>query len=125
MKPSVLLACCASARRGRRTAADTPPAADRTPLQSGIETQYFDAAVKPADDFYQHVNGKWLATTAIPPDKPSWSPAYVLHEEAQERLRKIIDEAAAAAPRRRAPKRARSAISTRASWTRRGSRRSG
>jgi len=42
-----------------------------------------------------HANAKWLATTVIPADKPSWSPGYVIHEEAQERLRLIIEEAAA------------------------------
>ena len=30
----------------------------------------------------------------IPADKPSWNPGYVLHEQAQERLKGIIDEAA-------------------------------
>jgi putative endopeptidase len=64
-------------------------------LSSGIETQYIDNKVRAADDFYTHVNGKWLETTTIPEDKPSWSIPYVLHEEAQERLRKIIEGAAA------------------------------
>ena len=92
MKPSLFLACCASVAAAPLLAADPPAAA----LQSGIESQYFDAKVRAADDFYTYVNGKWLATTTIPADKPSWNPGYVLHEEAQEQLRKIIDEAAAA-----------------------------
>ena len=47
-----------------------PPAASAmsAPL-SGIEIQYFDASVRPQDDFYKHINGKWLADTEIPPTR--------------------------------------------------------
>src|SRR5581483_11185841 len=69
----------------------TPPPG---PLSSGIDTQYFDPAVRAQDDFYQHVNGKWLATTEIPPDKGGYGPAYVLVDKAQEQLRAIIEAAA-------------------------------
>lgn len=69
-------------------------AAAAATLSSGIETQYFDDSVRAQDDFYQHVNGKWLATTKIPPDKAGYGPAYQLFDETQERLRKIIEEAA-------------------------------
>ncbi len=62
---------------------------------SGIETQYFDPATRPQDDFYQYVNGKWLAVTTIPPDKSGYGPAYALIDQAQEELRGIIEAAAA------------------------------
>ena len=61
---------------------------------SGIDLPSIDPAIRATDDFYTRANGKWLATTTIPADKPSWSPAYVLHEDAQEKLRTIVDEAA-------------------------------
>jgi len=34
-----------------------------TPV-SGIDLMYLDRSVRPQDDFYQYVNGGWLATTA-------------------------------------------------------------
>ncbi len=95
MKVQWLLACALGIAAGSLQAADSAPAPDKPPLQSGVETQYFDPAVRAADDFYRHVNGRWLDTTTIPADKPSWNPGYILHEQAQERLRGIIDEAAA------------------------------
>ncbi|HYQ99449.1 MAG TPA: M13 family metallopeptidase, partial [Casimicrobiaceae bacterium] len=95
MKVQWLLACALGVAGCSLQAADPAPAPVTRPLQSGVETQYFDPAVRAADDFYRHVNGKWLDTTTIPADKPSWNPGYVLHEQAQERLRGIIDEAAA------------------------------
>ena len=73
----------------------TPSWADAV---SGIETQYFDPSVRVQDDIYDHVNGKWLATTQIPPDKFGYGPAYILFDAVQERLRGIVETAQQAAP---------------------------
>jgi putative endopeptidase len=95
MKSFLLAATCA-AIAGAAAAADTSPPPPVAPApRSGVDAAYFDRAVRATDDFYSHANGKWLATTEIPADKPGWSVPYVLHEEVQERLRKIIEEAAA------------------------------
>ena len=64
------------------------------PFASGVETEYFDNSVPARQDFYEHVNGKWLATTTIPPDKASYGPADQLFDETQERLRAIVQDAA-------------------------------
>jgi putative endopeptidase len=64
---------------------------------SGIDPKFMDPSVRAEDDFYLHADGKWIATTVIPADHPSWDPSYMLHEDAQEKLKRIIDEAAASA----------------------------
>ncbi len=84
MKKFLALVCSAAAFSGTLQAAPV----------SGIESATIDPSVRAADDFYSHANGKWLATTTIPADKPAWSPTYVLHEDAQEKLRLIIEESA-------------------------------
>ncbi len=38
----------------------------------GIALQYMDTTVKPGDDFYRFVNGKWFDQTEIPADKSTW-----------------------------------------------------
>ena len=95
MTNRIALACLASAFAGALQAADMPRIAAGGALTSGVEPQYIEPSTRAADDFYQYANGKWIATAVIPADKPSWSPSYILHEEAQERLRLIIEEAAA------------------------------
>jgi predicted metalloendopeptidase len=65
---------------------------------SGIETQYFERSVRAQDDLYDHVNGKWLATTQIPPDKAGYGPYHILFDEVQDRLRGIVETAEQAAP---------------------------
>ena len=39
---------------------------EKTP---GINLDYMDNTVKPTEDFFKHVNGKWLETTEIPADR--------------------------------------------------------
>jgi predicted metalloendopeptidase len=65
---------------------------------AGIEKQYFEDSVPAQSDFYQHVNGKWLASVQIPPDKASYGPPAVLFDQVQERLRGIVETAEQAAP---------------------------
>src|SRR4051794_11634859 len=65
---------------------------------SGIETAELDEAVRPQDDLFRHVNGKWIARTEIPSDKARYGSFYVLAEEAEKAVRAIIEEAQDAAP---------------------------
>ena len=65
---------------------------------SGIETQYFEPSIRVQDNLYDHVNGKWLASTQIPPDKSGYGPYFILIDEVQERLRGIVESAGQAAP---------------------------
>jgi hypothetical protein len=41
-------------------------------LSAGIATQYIESSVRPQDDFFEYLNGKWLKTVEIPSDKSSW-----------------------------------------------------
>ncbi len=50
--------------------------------------------MRPQDDFYQYVNGKWLATTEIPPDRPAYGTATKLFDDSQRQLREIVEAAA-------------------------------
>jgi putative endopeptidase len=99
MNTYALAACCASVLASPLFAADTAPAPGATPsaLKSGIETQYVDPNIRAADDFYNHVNAKWLVSTTIPADKASWGPFSILRQESTERQRTIVEEAAASA----------------------------
>jgi putative endopeptidase len=67
------------------------------PLTSGVLTQNMDTLVKPGDDFDAYVNGSWVKHTEIPADKSSYGAAYMLYEEAEENVKKIIEESASGA----------------------------
>jgi putative endopeptidase len=66
---------------------------DTTSLTSGIHTDELDPAIRPQDDLFRHVNGKWIERTEIPSDKARYGSFYVLAEEAEKAVRDIIVEA--------------------------------
>ena len=49
-----------------------PTAFGRDNPRLGIDTTNFDHSVRPQDDFFRFVNGRWLAKTQIPADASSW-----------------------------------------------------
>ncbi|WP_336660203.1 M13 family metallopeptidase [Leucobacter sp. USHLN153] len=57
---------------------------------SGIDLAELDPAVRPQDDLYRHVNGKWIDRTEIPSDKARYGSFAVLAENAEEAVRDII-----------------------------------
>ncbi|MCA0893622.1 M13 family metallopeptidase [Microbulbifer agarilyticus] len=65
-------------------------------LKSGINLENMDTSVRPGDDFNAYVNGNWLANTEIPADKATYGSFHILRDQAQEHVRKIIEESAAA-----------------------------
>jgi putative endopeptidase len=65
---------------------------------SGIDISELDPQVRPQDDLYRHVNGKWEARTDIPSDKARYGSFHILAEEAEKAVREIIEESQQAKP---------------------------
>ncbi len=68
------------------TTATTP-----APLISGIDAQNADTSIRAQDDFYDHVNGKWIKNTEIPADKSRWGAFNELAENSLNQLHTIVD----------------------------------
>jgi predicted metalloendopeptidase len=62
---------------------------------SGIDLANIDPSVRPQDDFFLNLNGKWLAKTEIPADKSSWGSFEKLDDDTKPQLRAIIEASAA------------------------------
>lgn len=60
-------------------------------LNSGIDLQYVDHNVRPQDDFYRYVNGKWLVDTTIPADKGRLFVLQQLSDQVDDQLRGLIE----------------------------------
>ncbi|MEP6547073.1 MAG: M13 family metallopeptidase [Gammaproteobacteria bacterium] len=58
---------------------------------SGVDLQYVDRAVRPQDDLYRHLNGKWLDSFQLPPDKGSYGSFTYIDDTTQEQLRSIVE----------------------------------
>ncbi len=90
------LTACAAALQSPLPAPQAPPQAE---LGSGLDAAGFDRGVRPQDDLFRFVNGKWLETTEIPADRSNYGAFVALDDQAQADLRAIV-EAAANAPSR-------------------------
>ena len=61
----------------------------------GFDRNGFSPTVRAQDDFYQYVNGPWLAAHPIPSDRTSIGTFVVLGEKSEEVLHEILDQAMA------------------------------
>ncbi|MFM9035998.1 MAG: M13 family metallopeptidase [Mycobacterium sp.] len=64
--------------------------------RSGIDLTHLDPAVRPQDDLFGHVNGRWLADYVMPADRATDGAFRQLYDRAEEQVREIITDAAAA-----------------------------
>ena len=71
-------------------AAESPLAESK----SGVDPSFVDAKVRPQDDLFRHVNGKWLADVPIPPDRALDGAFLKLRDKSEADLRSIIEETA-------------------------------
>ena len=64
-------------------------------MKSGIDLSHGYPDVRPQDDLFRHVNGKWIDTHEIPADRASDGAFHHLREKSEKNIRTIIEEAAA------------------------------
>ena len=63
--------------------------------RSGIDLAHLDPDVRPQDDLFGHLNGRWLAGYTMPADRATDGAFRALYDQAEEHVRDIITEAAA------------------------------
>lgn len=73
-------------------ATDSPSAGQGTETAAGLDTRYFDTSVRPQDDFYRYVNGKWLDTANIPADKSRFGVFMELRDKSEKQLADIMND---------------------------------
>jgi putative endopeptidase len=61
----------------------------------GVDLEGMDRSVKPGDDFFRFVNGKWADTTEIPADKTSFGAFVMLRDVSEAQVRALLDQWAA------------------------------
>ena len=64
-------------------------------MRSGLDLNHIDSAVRPQDDLFRFMNGKWLKESKIPEDRASDGAFYWLYEQAEKQVKQIILDQAA------------------------------
>jgi putative endopeptidase len=59
--------------------------------RSGIDLQYVDGSVRPQDDLYQYLNGKWLRNFQLPADRGAVGSFTTIEDTTEEQLRGIVE----------------------------------
>lgn len=67
-------------------------------MRSGLDLKHVNKSVRPQDDLFRFMNGKWLDEYEIPSDRAGDGAFYWLFEEAEKQVRKIIEDQSAANP---------------------------
>ena len=62
-------------------------------MKPGLEKAAFKESVRPQDDLFRHVNGKWLDETEIPEDKAIHGSFYMLADDSELAVKEILEEA--------------------------------
>ena len=81
--------CCA------QSAKEKPVSGKAAVGDFGLDLATLQPSVRPGDDFYSYANGKWLDTFQIPADRSSYGAFDKLEDLSEERVRQIIEGAAA------------------------------
>jgi putative endopeptidase len=90
-----LLTTAARAAEPAKTDAPAVPSAAERFGKWGVDLEGMDRSVKPGDDFFRYVNGKWAAKTQIPPDKTSFGAFVILRDLSEARVRALLEKWAA------------------------------
>ncbi|UII30324.1 M13 family metallopeptidase [Fulvivirga ulvae] len=78
---------------GCGTSSDEKSKVEETNEVIGINTTYIDSTVRPADDFFRFVNGKWIDQTEIPGDQGRWGSFNELREMTNETVLDVLENA--------------------------------
>jgi predicted metalloendopeptidase len=77
--------------------AKEPAPVAAAPAAAGpVDVSAFDTSVRPQNDLYEYVNGTWLKDTPIPADKSNYGAFIKLDDLSRDRIRAIVEQAAAA-----------------------------
>jgi putative endopeptidase len=100
----IVLAGLAGCASNQSPVVKTSTASAAPTLSSGIDLQYVDSSVRPQDDPYQYLNGKWLSTFQLPRDRGAVGSFTAVEDTTEEQLRNIVEGLpGAAAPGAAAP----------------------
>ena len=64
-------------------------------LSLGFDPAELDDGIKPGDDFFAYVNGKWIAENEIPADRGRYGAFDILRDKSDQDVKAIIEEASA------------------------------
>ena len=91
----VLLALLSSVSWQCGRAPDRTQANPAKTEEHDIDRPSMERSINPGDDFFRFANGAWLNKSEIPPDRSKYGVFSILGEQALQRTRELLEQAAA------------------------------
>src|SRR5262245_66600035 len=91
---TTLLVACGGTEQAAAPAASPKP----TFGTFGIDLAAMDTSVKPGDDFYRYVNGKWVSSFTMPADKARYGVFDALRDKSETDVHTLLEEFATRPP---------------------------
>jgi len=88
---ALIMAACS----GEESTATQDAAPSDVAKALGFDPAELDDGIKPGDDFFAYVNGKWIAENEIPADRSRYGAFDILRDKSDEDVKAIIEEASA------------------------------
>ena len=76
--------------------AENLAATEEPELTSGIGFEGFNTEVRPQDDLFEYVNGKWVSETELPADRARWGTFDKLREQSEDDVKVLVESVSAA-----------------------------
>ncbi len=83
----------AASTKVEAVAEDAP--AEATEPVSGLDFDGFDTAIRPQDDLFDAVNGKWIRDTELPADHARWGTFDMLRDQSEDDIKALVEEVSA------------------------------
>lgn len=93
-----VLTACTSPEPEHTAATPAIAAPAHRNLLPGVQLAQYSRRISPGQDFFNYVNGDWLATYTLPPDKASAGAAEDLAEKSDNDIRTMIEQIIASNP---------------------------
>lgn len=102
---ALFLAACGSEESSQTTLASTEPSTTAAPIATapelgsfGVDLSQRDTSIRPGDDFFRYMHGRWLQEFELPANRLVHGAPYVLRDLSDDRVRAIIDELTSGEP---------------------------
>jgi putative endopeptidase len=64
-------------------------------MKPGLNKAELNNSIRPQDDLFRHVNGRWLESTAIPEDQAVYGSFMILRDDSELAVKEVLEDAAA------------------------------
>ena len=60
-------------------------------MKPGLDKAELNHSIRPQDDLFRHVNGRWLESTPVPEDQAVYGSFMILRDDSELAVKKVLE----------------------------------